>query len=79
MWSGMVLLSVLVGEPTDEGHHARDLDEGAAVETIRVVGGEKALPDDWCQLHVNYSTDIVWQGLEFSVQETNLFPPSLGR
>lgn len=75
----MVLLSVLVGEATDEGYHARDLDEGAAVETIRVVGGEKALPDDWCQFHVKYLTDIVWQALEFSVQETNLFPLSLGR
>ena len=68
----MVLLSVLVDEPTDEGYHAHDLDEGAAMENIRMVGGKKALPDDSCQFHVRYSTDIVWQGLEFSIQETNL-------
>ena len=72
VWSGMVLLSVLVDEPTDEGSYARDLDKGAAMENIWMVGGEKALPDDSCQFHVRYSTDIVWQGLEFSIQETNL-------
>jgi hypothetical protein len=72
VWFGIVLLSVLVDEPTDEGYHARDLDKRAAMENIRMVGGEKALPNDSCQLHVRYSTDIVWQGLEFSIQKTNL-------
>jgi hypothetical protein len=67
----MVLLSVLVDESTDEGCHARKLDKGATMEDIRMVGGEKALPDDSCELNAKYSTDIVWQGLEFSVQETN--------
>ena len=43
------------------------------MENIRMVGREKALPDDSCELHAKYSTDIVWYGLEFSVQETNLY------
>jgi len=46
MWSGVVLLSILVDEPTGKGCNARDLDKGAAMETIWMVGGEKALPDD---------------------------------
>jgi len=72
MWSGVVLLSVLVDEPTGKGYDARDLDKGAAMETIWMVGGEKALSGDSCEIHVEHSTDIVWRGLGFSVQETNL-------
>lgn len=68
----MVLLSILVDGPSDEGYHAFDLDKGGTMENIRMVGGEEAMPDDSCELHARHSTDIVWPGLEVPVQETNL-------
>ena len=34
--------------------------QDSAMENIRMVREEKALPDDSCQLHVRNSTNIVW-------------------
>ena len=41
MWFGIVLLSVLVDEQTDEGYHARDLDKEAGFSDGEYPDGER--------------------------------------